>query len=206
MEKAFIQGLATFISLGIISLIVFVIRWMKSKYKPSGFWKTVARLILRNRIIILVVVLLTTGFFSMQWNNMRFTYTEANLLPDDHPINLEYNHFLDIFGEEGNLIVIGVKDSTLLTVEKLNAWNAFSKSFDGHPDVDAVIAIKDLQKLVKNERKKQFDFIPFIKDSVQTQSEVNVLKKALFEDYPFYDNILFNKETRIGCYFKRYFI
>ena len=165
------------------------------KLFSSGFWETVARLILRNRIMILVAVVLTTGFFSMQWNNMRFTYTEANLLPDDHPINLEYNHFLDIFGEEGNLIVMGVKDSTLLTVKKLNAWNAFSKSFDAHPNVDAVIAIKDLQKLVKNERKKQFDLIPFIKDSVQTQSEVNALKKALFEDYPFYDNILFNKET-----------
>ena len=61
------------------------------KLFSSGFWETVARLILRNRIFILVVVLLTTGFFSMQWNNMRFTYTEANLLPDDHPINLEYN-------------------------------------------------------------------------------------------------------------------
>ena len=165
------------------------------KLFSSGFWEAVARLILRNRIFILLLVLLTTGFFSMQWNKMRFTYTEANLLPDDHPINLEYNNFLDIFGEEGNLIVIGIKDSTLLTVEKLNAWNSFSKSFNNHTSVDAVIAVKDLQKLVKNERKKQFDLIPFIKDSVHTQSEVNTLRKALFEDYPFYDNILFNKET-----------
>jgi len=58
------------------------------KLFSTGFWETIARLILRNRIFILVLVVLTTGFFSMQWNNMRFTYTEANLLPDDHPINL----------------------------------------------------------------------------------------------------------------------
>ena len=75
--------------------------------------------------------------------------------------------------------MIGIKDSTLLTVEKLNAWNSFSKSFNNHTSVDAVIAVKDLQKLVKNERKKQFDLIPFIKDSVHTQSEVNTLRKAL---------------------------
>jgi predicted RND superfamily exporter protein len=165
------------------------------KLFSNGFWEIVARLILRNRISILIAVALTTVFFSMQWNNMRFSYTEANLLPDDHPINLEYNQFLELFGEEGNLIVVGVKDSTLLTVEKLNAWNTFSKHFNSHPNVDAVIAIKDLQKLVKNERKKQFDLIPFIKDSVRSQPEVNTLKKALFEKYPFYDNILFNKET-----------
>lgn len=133
------------------------------KLFSTGFWETVARLILRNRFIILFLVALTTGFFGMQWNKMRFTYTEANLLPDDHPINLEYNNFLDIFGEEGNLIVMGVKDSTLLTVEKLNAWNNFSKSFSSHPSVEGVIAIKDLQKLVKNESKKQFDLVPLLK-------------------------------------------
>ena len=165
------------------------------KLFSSGFWETVARLILRNRFIILFLVVLVTGFFGMQWNKMRFTYTEANLLPDDHPINLEYNNFLDIFGEEGNLIVMGVKDSTLLTVNKLNAWNTFSESFSSHPSVEGVIAIKDLQKLVKNESKKQFDLVPFIIDSVETQSELNTLKKALFEQYPFYDNFLFNKET-----------
>ena len=108
------------------------------KLFSSGFWETVARLILRNRFIILFLVVLVTGFFGMQWNKMRFTYTEANLLPDDHPINLEYNNFLDIFGEEGNLIVMGVKDSTLLTVDKLNAWNTFSESFSGHPSVEGV--------------------------------------------------------------------
>jgi hypothetical protein len=48
---------------------------------------------------------------------MRFTYTEANLLPDDNPVNVTYNEFLKIFGEEGNLIVLGVKDPTLFTVE-----------------------------------------------------------------------------------------
>jgi predicted RND superfamily exporter protein len=137
------------------------------KLFSSGFWETLARIILRNRIIILLIVALTTGFFGMQWNKMRFTYAEANLLPDDHPINLEYNNFLAIFGEEGNLIVMGVKDSTLLTVEKLNAWNTFSNSFSSHPSVESVIAIKDLQKLIKNESKKQFDLVPFIKDSIR---------------------------------------
>ena len=179
------------------------------KLFSNGFWETVARLILRNRIIILFSVALATGFFAMQWNKMRFTYTEANLLPDDHPINLEYNNFLDIFGEEGNLIVMGVKDSTLLTVRKLNAWNTFSKSFSSHPSVEGVIAIKDLQKLIKDESKKQFDLVPFIKDSIKSQAELESLKKELFEQYPFYDNFLFNKESeaiRTAIYLDKFIV
>jgi hypothetical protein len=32
--------------------------------------------------------------------NIVFIY-RANLLPDDNPINIEYNTFIDKFGEEG---------------------------------------------------------------------------------------------------------
>ena len=37
------------------------------------------------------------------------------MLPDDHQVNTAYNTFLDTFGEEGNLIIYGVKDSLLFT-------------------------------------------------------------------------------------------
>ena len=62
--------------------------------------------------------------------HMRFSYTEANLLPEDHEVNIQYNQFLDIFGEEGNLILLAIKDSTVFTPSKFNLWNSLAKSFD----------------------------------------------------------------------------
>ena len=41
---------------------------------------------------------------------MQFTYTEANLLPDKHPENIIYKSFTNIFGEEGNVLVIAIQD------------------------------------------------------------------------------------------------
>ena len=161
-----------------------------------GFWGTIARLILRNRIGILIIIAAATFFFGMQWDKMRFTYTEANLLPDDHEVNIKYNSFLEIFGEEGNLIVLGVKDSSLFTVEKLNAWNKLSTSFKIFNEVVTVVGISDLQKLVKNNAKKQFDLEPFITDSITSVNQLETLQKQLFEEYPFYDNFLFNKKTK----------
>ncbi|RNC87880.1 MAG: RND family transporter [Winogradskyella sp.] len=166
------------------------------KLLTARFWETVARLILRNKIAILITVILYTIFFSMQWKHMRFTYTEANLLPDEHEVNITYNNFLEIFGEEGNLIVLGVKDSTLFNVEKLNAWNQLSEDFKAFDEVETVVSIKDLQKLVKNNKEEKFDLEPFIKDSITSIEEIDKLQKDLFEKYPFYDNFLFNKETR----------
>ena len=177
------------------------------KLFTTGFWETVARLILRNKIAILITVILYTIFFSMQWKHMRFTYTEANLLPDEHEVNVTYNDFLEIFGEEGNLIVLGVKDSTLFSIEKLNAWNQLSEDFKSYKnEVETVVSIKDLQKLVKNTKEKKFDLEPFIKDSITSIAQIEKLQDELFKQYPFYDNFLFNKETktiRTAVYLKK---
>ena len=166
------------------------------KLFSARFWDALASIILRNRLAILLLIGLCTLLMTTQWSKMRFTYTEANLLPDDHPINLKYNDFLEIFGEEGNLIVLGVKDSLLFSVENLNAWNRLSKSFENNPYVETVVTLQDLKKLVKNKQKQQFDFIPFIKDSLRTVEDLGLLKSSLLKDFPFYDNVLFNEDGK----------
>ena len=176
------------------------------KLFTKGFWDVIARVNLRNKIAILLAIVLATVFFSTQWENMRFTYTEANLLPDDHEVNVVYNDFLKVFGEEGNLVVLGIKDSSLFTVEKLNAWNKLSEEFKSLNEIEAVLSIKDLKKLVKDTENERFELIPFIKDSINSITQLDSLQEELFKQYPFYDNFLFNKNTktiRTAIYLKK---
>ena len=175
------------------------------KLFTADFWDVTARLILRNKIIILVGIIAATVFFSFQWKNMRFSNSEANLLPDDHEVNITYNDFLKIFGEEGNLIILGVKDSTLFTVEKLNAWNKLSEDFKQYSEVETVVSIKDLQKLIKDNVNEKFQLEPFIKDSVSSIKQIEKLQDELFNKYPFYDNFLFNKVIHEKVIFFSYF-
>jgi hypothetical protein len=161
-----------------------------------GFWDSVSNLILRNRILIISLLILATSFFTSQWQYIKFSNTEANLLPDKHEVNLEYLDFTDKFGEEGNLIVIGIKDSLLFTTENLNAWNNLSKVLKDTNFVESVIAIGDLQKLKKDKKKQQFYLEPFIKDTITSDIELISIKKELFEKYPFYDEFLFNTKTK----------
>ena len=162
----------------------------------SGFWQSTAGIILNNRVLIIIGLILTTYFFTTHWDKIRFTYTEANLLPDTHPENIKYRAFTEKFGEEGNLIVISVKDSTLFTIKKLNAWNNLSNSFKGHSDVSTVISFGDLQKLKKDKDSRQFYIEPFIKDSISSNEEVENLKYEIFNRTPFYDKFLINSESQ----------
>ncbi|MCM4162640.1 MULTISPECIES: RND family transporter [unclassified Arenibacter] len=160
-----------------------------------GFWSKVARIILRNRIIILVLLAIMTIFMSQQWDKMRFSNSQANLLPDHHPVNLEYLSFLKQFGEEGNVVVLAVKDSSLFTPEKFNRWNKLSKQLGAFPEVDFVLSTDNLQELVKDTVKQEFVLQPFIKQAPKTKKEVDSLTNHLFNDLPFYDNLIYNKKT-----------
>ncbi|MEQ6123733.1 efflux RND transporter permease subunit [Pseudotenacibaculum sp. MALMAid0570] len=159
------------------------------------FWSRVSRVILRNRYLVLILIAAFTAFLVTQMKYMKFSYTEANLLPENHEVNIQYNQFLEIFGEEGNLIILGIKDSTVFTPEKFNAWNQLAKSLDTLKEVDFTVSIADVKRLRADRKNRKFILEPLYNSVPDTKQEVNEVKKQLFEKLPFYDNLLYNKET-----------
>ncbi len=160
-----------------------------------SFWTKVAGIILRNRYLVLIIIAGITSFLASQMKYMKFSYTEANLLPENHIANLEYNTFLEIFGEEGNLVILGVKDPSIFTPKKFNAWNTLVDKFDARDEIDFTLSIADVQKLKKDKKNRKFVLEPLYEDDPTTDKEVLEIKKQLFEKLPFYDNLLYNKET-----------
>jgi predicted RND superfamily exporter protein len=130
-----------------------------------------------------------------QWKYMRFTYTEANLLPDHHEVNQQYKAFLDKFGEEGNLIVIGFKDSTFFSTKNLKLWEDFISDIKKDKSVELTLSIEDLKILEKDTVAKKFKLVPFINSKDITDSYLQEKQKELFNDLPFYEGMLFNKES-----------
>ena len=160
-----------------------------------NFWTRVSRIILKNRYLILILIAIATAFLVSQMKHMRFSYTEANLLPEDHEVNIQYNQFLDIFGEEGNLILLAIKDSTVFTPAKFNAWNSLAKSFDSLSEVEFTLSIADVKKLKKDTKNRKFVLESIYTEELTSQKTIDDVKKELFEKLPFYDNLLYNKIT-----------
>ena len=137
---------------------------------------------------------------------MRFTYTEANMLPDDHQVNTAYNTFLDTFGEEGNLIIYGVKDSLLFTPSNFSAWSILSKELGQAPEVDLTLSVGDLQKLKKRTDSIGFEMVPLVRDSILSEKQLKKLQYELFEKLPFYNGLVYSpdkKSVRTAVYLKK---
>ena len=62
-----------------------------------NFWQVVSRFILKQRILILLVLAALTVFLASKIDDIKFSHSEANLLPEDHIENLKYNEFIKTF-------------------------------------------------------------------------------------------------------------
>lgn len=180
-------------------------------------WKNITRIILRNRVAILIVIALFTAFAAFQTRNIKYSYEEANLLPDNDPISINYSFFKEKFGEEATMIIMGTSDSLVYTPEIFNNWkklgddilNLTAKDLkvftvnlkapqiilpEGENLISGVVSVPNLNILKKNKEFKRFDLVS-LSDSIPTTSEgvKNVIDKLY--DLPFFDQILYNKET-----------
>lgn len=133
---------------------------------------------------------------AFQWKDLKFTHTEANLIPADDQVNIDYNNFLKNFGEEGNLIVIATKDKKLFTPEIYKKWSELMHKIKSDKEIDLVITVDNLQKLTKNDSSQTFELKPLV-DSSKTLDEnyLKQIKSELFNKMPFYEGLLFNKKS-----------
>ena len=161
-----------------------------------GFWELIARIILRNRILFLAGIVIITILFALEWKNIKFTQTEANLIPANDQVNLDYNLFLKNFGEEGNLIVIASKDAKLFTPQIFKAWQVLMTNIENQKEVDLVISIHNLKTLSKNEVKETFELSPLVdQNKINNIEYLASLKSKLLYNLPFYEGLLFNKKS-----------
>lgn len=160
-----------------------------------NFWQFVSRFILKQRVLILLLIIAATIFLGSKIQYIKFSRTEANLLPKDHEENIKYNHFLDIFGDEGNLIILAIQDTALFEFSNFNKWNNFSKKLDSSAQVDFTISIGDIKKLKKDKKNQRFIVEPLYENPPNSNIEVQKIKDELFNNLPFFDNFLFNKKT-----------
>lgn len=116
-------------------------------------------------------------------------------MPKDHPFNLAYDNFVNVFGEEGNLLIIAVKDSSLFKKNNFNSWIELSQSFKNKKEVNNVIHVGNIPIISKDKIKKEFTVDSILNNSFKSDYKVQEFKNILFQDFPFYENILFNKKS-----------
>ena len=101
----------------------------------------IARVILRNRIFLIVLLTLISLFFLFQARKVTFSYEPAVLVPKTDSVLIEFNKYREVFGEDANIVVIGVEDPEFFKKEHFLNWVDLTdslKKLDGIKDVFSI--------------------------------------------------------------------
>ncbi len=125
---------------------------------------------------------------------VQMSYQYAPLLPEDDPAYIEYTDFEKIFGNEGNLMVIGVTDKDFFKLDHYNIWTEFSEKLSNIKGVSSVLSATESYNLYKNKEEKRFEVEPLFRHKISSQFELDSIKQV-FYDLPFYEDNLYNKKS-----------
>ena len=174
-------------------------------------WSRLATFILRGRLPILLVLLVITAGMASRIDELGIRYKFGGLLPDDDPALVDYNSFLDQFGEEGNVVALGIQDDRLDSLAVFQQWWDLDAALravrvpvdslrpDGTPwtvhVVDSVFGFRTAVQLTRQDDPKRFVMEPVIPDRPETQAELDSVLKRL-RSLPFYQGFL---HTEVGA-------
>ncbi len=155
----------------------------------------ISRLILKHRTIIIIVLSLLTAFMAFKGKDVKLSYENSSLLPVKDSTRIEYQEFKKLFGEDGNVIVIGTINPDLFKLEQFNAWTDLGNEVRKIDGVQEVLNISRAINLVKNEEIHQFKIVPLVAQKPTVQAEVDSIKNQVLK-LKFYEGLLYNPKTK----------
>ena len=159
-------------------------------------WTLVARIILRNRILLLAILGLMTAFMAYKASFVQMSYEYAKMLPSNDTSYQEHLYFKKIFGEESNVVVIGFQDSNLFELSKFHEFKQVENRINELEGVSGVLSVTQSINLVKNKKDKRFEATQIFDKEISSQQELDNLKQKL-ENLPFYEHMLYNDTSNV---------
>lgn len=157
-------------------------------------WKKLGESILRYRAIWLTLLLLATVFMGWQASQVKLSYDFAKAIPTDNPQYLAYQDFKKKFGEDGNLLVIGMQTDKLFSAPVFNDYAALHRQLKTVRGVEDILSIPAAVNLQKNWETGKLQVLPVFDSGALTQVQVDS-SRAQFYNLPFYRGLMYNRET-----------
>ncbi|MCX6318379.1 MAG: MMPL family transporter [Bacteroidetes bacterium] len=158
-------------------------------------WHRLGQYILQYRIPLLLTLLVLTGFMGYQASRVQLSYDFARAIPTNNPKYKAYQDFRKKFGEDGNLLVIGIQTDKLFTEKIFNAYADLQRRLRKLPGVDDVVAVPSAVNLVKIPETEKLKADTIFADRTLTQAEIDSGSQT-FLSLPFYKQLLYNPETK----------
>ena len=157
-------------------------------------WKSFGEGVLRFRLPLSILLIAATVFMAWQASQVKLSYEFSRAIPTDNPKYIAYQQFKKQFGEDGNMLVIGVQTKDFFTPNFFNDYRVLQQNIKKISGVEDILSVPSAVTLLKDEATEKLQPTPIFRNTVLNQQELDS-SAAVFTNLPFYQGLLYNPQT-----------
>jgi uncharacterized protein len=157
-------------------------------------WQQLGKLVIKHRLVLLLLLMAASGVMGYYATKVKLSYEFSKAIPEDNPKYKEYVEFRQKFGDDGNLLVIGVQTDKLFTLPFFKGYMALQQKLKTLPNVEDVLSVPTAVNLQKDELTQKLIPVRIFADSLGAQTALDSAA-AVFASLPFYKTLLYNPQT-----------
>ena len=160
-------------------------------------WHWIGRNILKFKLPILSILFVITAWLAYTASQIQLSYELAKILPQNDKQFQLYESFKKKYGEDGNVMVIGLENPNIFKPSEFDAWNELYTKIKKEPGIKSILALPNLPEVYLDSTNKLFKTRPlFAGKQKSTQIELDTLREKLAR-LPVYRNFLFTEDLKV---------
>ncbi len=157
-------------------------------------WQQLAKFVLKYRLPLLLSLFAITAAMGFFASKETLSYEFAKAIPADNPKYLDYVAFRQKFGDDGNVLVIGVQSEKLFELKTFKTYLRLEEQLKKVQYVETVLSVPSAITLYKDTASQHLISVRIFADSINTQAQLDTAK-MVFYNLPFYKFLLYNPAT-----------
>ena len=153
----------------------------------------IARILLRNRILFLVLLFGATAVMFYKAQDVRLSYRFSRLLPKQDSTQIEYDRFREIFDQVGNTVILAVDSFDVFEPANYDIWYALERDLDTIEGVSGVVSPISAYNLRRNDSLKKLEYHRIIRGPDPNLDSA----QAVYQSLPFYRERLYSADHTI---------
>jgi len=157
-------------------------------------WTHVAQFILKHRIGFLVFIALGTAGMAYLARGVEMSYDHTAVVPENDPDLVYFREFKKTFGEDANVLAIGMSDSSVYGLGNFRRLAGFTEEISRYGGVSSVLALPRLQYFAKDTARKRLTLRPVFGRVPESQAALDSVL-AFANSLRFYQDQLVNSRN-----------
>ena len=170
------------------------LRSFVSESKIADMWQKIGEAVLRYRLALLLSVVGITGIMAYYAAQVKMSYDFGRAIPTDHPEFQTYQSFKQKFGEDGNMLAVGLQTDRLFEWKTFNKFIVLHDSLKRIRGVDDVLSPVSAINLVRNDSTGRLTAVRIFPTKAANQFTMDSAR-GIFENLPFYRGLMYNPES-----------